>query len=390
MKKKLLIAGGSHADIPIIVAAKELGYWVITSGNNPNDLGHKYSDEYQEEDYSKPKKMLELAKRLKINAICASSNDFSAISCAYVAEQLGLPGYDSVETSLMIHHKDKFRKFAQQYNLSVPKAISVSENSENWQNHELAYPIMVKPVDLSGGKGISKVTNRDELGSAISKAFTLTNSMHVVIEEYIDGSNHGYSTFIKDGKVVFHFMDDEHYFSNPYLVSGASTSLLYTKDIASKLNKDLEVLASELMLVDGLLHVQFILKDNLPYIIEICRRTPGDLYVKLVEFATGFNMSKAIVQSIIKENVDSFEIKKLKFVTRHCVMSKNKGHIKEIKYNDFSPRIFDKMTFFKTGDMIDDISTYKAEIDFIRYNDKEDYINNIDTININITIELTS
>ena len=102
----MLIAGGGYADIPLILSAKKLGYYVITTGNRPEELGHFYSDEYHHTDYSDLKAMLTLSKQLKINAICACCNDFSALSSAYVAENLGLPGHDSYETTKIIHHKD--------------------------------------------------------------------------------------------------------------------------------------------------------------------------------------------------------------------------------------------------------------------------------------------
>lgn len=390
MKKKLLIAGGSHADIPIIQAAKDLGYWVITSGNNPNDLGHNFSDEYYPEDYSNPEKILKLAKTLVIDAICASSNDFSAISCAYTAQKLHLPGHDDYETALIIHHKDKFRKFSLENNILAPKAVSLSMNDNiHLVNLELNYPVIVKPVDLSGGKGITKVEAKENLNKAIYDAFKLSKNNKIVIEEFIEGTNHGYSTFIKNGKVVFVFMDDEHYFINPYLVSGASTSLQYTKHISDQLNESLHLMASKLNLVDGLLHVQFILKDDTPYIIEICRRTPGDLYVKLVEYATGFNMSKAIVKSVTGNTIDEYATKKISYITRHCVMSEEGGYIDHVVYGEIAPNIFDKMVFYKSGDLIKDPLVYKAEIDFIRYEDKEDMSKNINSIAQNIKIELS-
>jgi len=384
MQKKLLLVGGSHADIPIILAAKKLDLWVITTGNNPQDLGHSHADEYHAEDYSQAQKIFLLAKKLNIDAICASSNDFSALACAYTAEKLNLAGHDTFETSQIIHHKDKFRAFALAHNISVPQTIDYPINT----SHLLDYPLIVKPVDLSGGKGISKVYNKQELDHAIIEAKELSKSHNIVIEAFIEGSNHGYSTFLKEGEIVFAFMDDEHYFHNPYLVSGASTSLHYTKDIAEKLNKDLEQIAKILNLVDGLFHVQFILQKNIPYIIEICRRTPGDLYVKLVEYATGFDMSKAIVHSMFSKNIEDYSIKKLSYITRHCVMSKDKTTISSIEYNTFKDKIFDKMTFYRKGDMIKNPLIYKAEIDFIKYKNKEDMKKNLHKIIENIVINL--
>jgi len=388
IQKKLLLVGGSHADIPIILAAQKLGYWVITSGNNPNDLGHQFSNQYCPVDYSNNDKVFHLARQLNIDAICASANDFSLLSCAYTAERLKLPGYDTYETSQIIHHKDKFRKFCLLYHLAVPKAIQFVKSSNiNTICEKLNFPIIVKPIDLSGGKGIMKVTSKNELTKAIAHAFSLTKSPTLVVEEYIEGTNHGYSTFIKKGKVVFAFMDDEHYFINPYLVSGASTSLLYSKDVAVKLNETLEKIASKLDLVDGLLHVQFILKDHTPYIIEICRRTPGDLYVKLVKYATGFNMAEAIIQSISNQLIKDYSINQISYITRHCVMSSKQGYIEKVVYNNFASKIFEKMVFFTSGDKIENPLTYKAEIDFIQYNNRNDMQNYINSIEKNIQIE---
>lgn len=381
MQQKLLLVGGSHADIPIIHAAKKMGLWVITTGNNPKDLGHCYADEYHPEDYSNPHKIYLLAKKLKIDAICASSNDFSAIACAYTAEKLHLNGHDRLNTALTVHHKDRFRAFAISEGFCVPKTVAYNEESMD----SIDYPLIVKPIDLSGGKGIQKAMKQSELDMAVTQAKALSKNDRVVIEEFIEGSNHGYSTFLKDQKVVFAFMDDEHYFRNPYLVSGASTSLHYTKEIANQLNCVLEKMASKLSLVDGLLHVQFILKENRPYIIEICRRTPGDLYVKLVEYATGFNMSQAIVQSVLNQSI-SYTIKNISYITRHCVMADKSGTIQSVEYGEFEDKIFDKMIFYTKGDKISNPLTYKAEIDFIRYKDREDMENCVNKIVDEITI----
>jgi len=385
--KKFLLVGGSHADIPVIQAAQRKGYFVITSGNNPNDLGHQFSDQYCPEDYSDPKKILTLAKKLNIDAICASANDFSALSCAYTAENLDLPGHDKFKTSLIIHHKNKFRTFALQHGLSVPKAIQVHKGENlNTTDINLTYPLIVKPVDLSGGKGVTKVESKIHLDTAVKKAFSVSRNDRIVIEEFIHGSNHGYSTFIKDGKIVFAFMDDEHYFLNPYLVSGASTSLLYSKQIANKLNKELEILASKLNLTNGLLHVQFILKEQTPYIIEICRRTPGDLYIKLVQYATEFNMAKAIVDFSTNNIGNIPPIKKIFPITRHCVMGKKTGYIENVEYGQLSSKIFDKFIFYKKGDHISNPMFYKAEIDFLKYNSKNEMRNLISTLTDNIKI----
>ena len=84
---------------------------------------------------------------------------------------------------------------------------------------------------MTGGKGISKVNNSDEIKYAYTKAVQISHSKRVIIEKFIMGSNHGFSAILKNKKVVFAFTDNEHYYLNPFMVSAASTPT-FLKDIA--------------------------------------------------------------------------------------------------------------------------------------------------------------
>ena len=128
--KRLLIAGGGYADIPLILSGKKLGYHVITSGNRPEELGHRYSDEYQPADFSDPEAILQLARKLDVSALCACCNDSSALSVAYAAEKLGLPGHDPCRVAQIIHHKDRYRQFALDHGIATPRAFGFSSKEE--------------------------------------------------------------------------------------------------------------------------------------------------------------------------------------------------------------------------------------------------------------------
>ena len=144
MEKKLLILNGSHSDIPLIKAGKALGYHVITSGNNPELIGHQYSDEYVFADYSNYELIEKIAREKQIDAICACANDFGAITASYVAEKLGLPGHDSFETTLTLHHKDKFKEFSDKNNLRTPEAEGFDNEADALAYAlSLDYPVMV-------------------------------------------------------------------------------------------------------------------------------------------------------------------------------------------------------------------------------------------------------
>ncbi|MGB4268085.1 MAG: ATP-grasp domain-containing protein [Spirochaetota bacterium] len=369
--KKLLYVGGAHSDIPLIQAAKNIGFYVITTGNRKDDLGHKYSDEFHSCDYSNKEEVLNLAEKLKIDFICPCCNDFSMISCSYVAEQLQLPGFDSYENTLTIHHKDKFREFCNTHNFPVPKAMNFTDFESVIQSlNNFDFPIIVKPVDLTGGKGVARIDTVDQAHKLIKNAFSISKQKKIVIEEFIQGSNHGLSTFLKDKKVVFYFCDDEHYYINKYLVSGASCPSSVPQSVIDMLCNVYENMASLLNLKDGIFHTQFILKDNKPYITEICRRPPGDLYVKLVEYATGVAYSDYIIKAFTNGSLDDLTYKPIQSaITRHCIMSSSSGRIKRITISSLiANNIFDSLYLLREGDFIHDHLNQKAGIVFIRYN----------------------
>lgn len=382
-KKKLLIAGGGYADIPLIKAAKKLGYHVITSGNRPGELGHKESDEYHAADFSDPEAMLELAINLKIDAICSCSNDFSATSSAYVAECLGLPGHDTYETAQLIHHKDSYREFALSSGIPTPKARGFDDiKSALLAIKGFQLPVIVKPVDLTGGKGISKINDISEVKQALEKAFAISKSKRIIIEEFVVGSRHGFSAFLREGKVVFHFSDNEHYYLNQYMVSAASTPSVVPAEVIDLLIHQTEKIASLLSLKTGVFHVQFILHDNQPIIIEICRRPPGDLYTQFVEHATGVDYASWIVKSSAGLDCSSLSQKEVNgFMVRHVVMAGQIGRLKGIVIDsDIKKNIIDEFMWWKSGDPIDNYLTAKFGIVFFKFDSMEEMLCKVDNL----------
>ena len=372
---KLLLLGGSHAEIPLIKAAQELGWFVITTGNNRDGLGHPYADKTVFADFSNKEAMLELAKAEGVTAVCSGCNDFALLSTVYVCEQLGLPGHDSYATSLEIHHKDRYRALATRLGIPTPQA-KVVHNEQEFENAiaALTFPIIVKPVDLTGGKGIHRATNIEEARAAYKDATSHTRQDHIVVEEFIEGTNHGFSAMLVKGKVAFAFADNEQYFINKYLVSGANTPSTTPDTGLAKLRDYSERIARELNLVDGILHIQYIEKnDGTPFIIEICRRPPGDLYIKFVKYATGIDYPKFIVMAETGEDISSIaDAPTQGFWLRHCVMAgnniENNSVVREVSFApEIQGNIVEKFLWYKPGEVVTDKLIYKAGIVFFHF-----------------------
>lgn len=384
--KKLLLLGGSHAEIPLIQAAQALGWYVITTGNNRDGLGHPYADKTIFADFSDKDAILELARAEGVTAVCSGCNDFALLSTVYVCEKLGLPGHDSYATALEIHHKDKYRALATKLGIPTPRAL-VIRNSADFEaaitgNNALAFPIIVKPVDLTGGKGIHRAANIEEAHEAYRDASNRTREDHIVVEEFVQGSNHGFSAMLVKGKVAFAFADNEQYYINKYLVSGANAPSTTAAAGLAKLRDYSERIARELKLVDGILHIQYIERaDGTPVIIEICRRPPGDLYIKFVKYATGIDYPKFIVMAETGMDISSIaDVPTQGFWLRHCVMASTQagertatgdtceGIVRDVTFApEIQGNIVEKFLWYKPGEVVTDKLTYKAGIVFFRF-----------------------
>ena len=377
-KKKMLLLGGGHAEIPLIQAAQSLGWYVITTGNAREGLGHPYADKNVFADFSDKDAMLKLAKSEGVQAVCSGCNDFALLSTVYVCEKLGLPGHDSYATSLEIHHKDKYRALATKLGIPTPRALVVRSAADfEAAIAQLTFPIIVKPVDLTGGKGIHRAATPEEAHTAYKDACSRTRQDHIVVEEFVQGSNHGFSAMLVKGKVAFAFSDNEQYYINKYMVSGANSPSTSSNKTLAMLREYSERIAQELHLVDGILHIQYIERaDGTPVIIEICRRPPGDLYIKFVKYATGIDYPKFIVLAETGEDIaDIADVPTQGFWLRHCIMADCQagengcsGTVRDVTFApEIQGNIIEKFLWYKPGEVITDKLTYKAGIVFFKF-----------------------
>ncbi len=383
--KKILILNGGHSEIPLIEAAKELGFYVITTGNKPDLIGHRYADQYILGDFSDKELMLKIAKENKIDAVCSSANDFGAISAAYVAEKMKLGGHDSYNTALLLHQKDGFKHFAKINQLQSP----VSDIYDSYDDAILAeskytYPVIVKPVDLTGGKGVSKICTAKEYSSAVAAALKRSRIHKIVIEKFIEGSYHSFSTFLLNKKVISWFCDNEYSFVYPYFVDTSAGPAENMDGVKDTLIKQAETVAEKLNLSNGVFHMQYVMDTTgTPYIIDITRRCSGDLYPEPVEHSTGIPWAKWIVMSEAGYEAESFTERgtQKKICGRHCIMAPKEGLVKDVVISDeLRGNIYKSLEWWKKGDIVYNHFTDKQGVLFLEYSSREEMTDKVSRI----------
>jgi len=319
--KKILIVGGSHSELPLVKEAKKRGLFVITTGNQKNGISHKYADKVILEDYSDKEAVLKIAKKEKIDYICFGAHDLSMISTSYVAEKLGINLFDDYDTTLKLHHKDRFKKTAQKLHLSTAKSYSFSneKKAEEFAN-EFSLPFIVKPIDLGGGKGIKKVEKKEDIKEAVKNAFNFSKSKKIIIEEWFEGSLHSLSMFVKNRQIAFYYTDSEYPCKyNPYGVCLSVSTNPKFELIKKRVFEDTQKLINYLDLKDGLLHLQYLQNNDKYSLIEYTRRMPGDFYNVPVELSTGFEYSKTIIDFVSGKSPDIEQKEAKKLISRFCV-----------------------------------------------------------------------
>lgn len=389
--KKLLITGGSHSEYPVIQVAKDMGWYVITTGNDEGAKGHLIADKYVKGDFSDKEFVYNLAREEKVEAIVSGANDFAYLSTAYACEKLGFSGHDTYETSRIIHIKNLFREMTTSIGIKTPKIHKCyTEDDCRKAVREIGFPLLIKPVDLTGGKGVKTCIELNETIDAFHEALKLTREDYVIVEQFVHGENHGISTLIKNHKVVWHIIDNEQYGLNKYLVQGACSPSDIPQHAEYMLIRNIEIVARHCNLVDGLFHVQFILdEEGYPVMIDPCRRMPGDLYVLLSKFTTGVDCPAEIVRAECGEELKDVYSVEHNFIARECIMTSRKGVIKEVHIEkELEPYIIYTYMGNNKGIVIEQPMKHKAGIIIMKFDTYSDMIDKLNRFGELAWIEL--
>lgn len=356
MKKAMLLCA-SHNDLGLIRGLRKLGYEILAIGNIPGLPGEKYVDRYIRMDYSDKEQVLALAQREKIDAVCQCCNDFGVYTAAYVAEKLGLPGYDSYETTLKLHNKDRFKLLAKENDIMIPEFYYFSDEAEalEWLKQQKGYPWIVKPTDASAGNGISKICGLEEGVDAVKRAFSKSREKRIIIERYIEGSQHGFCTFLVNQKVAAVATNNEYSILNPYRVEIDTFPAVGREKVSDILIGQIEKLAGLLHLKDGIFHLQYIMDGREPKIIEVMRRVLGNMYSVPANRLCGFDWDYWEVRAKCGLSCDGFpaKIEQEGYYAYKTLLAGKNGVIRQIRIPDRYERyIFDRFLLRGPGDEI--------------------------------------
>lgn len=299
--------------LPVIETAHELGYYAITCDYLPDNIAHKFSDEYHNVSIIDKEAILKLAEELKIDGVMSFACDPGVVTAAYVAEQLGLPFQGPYESVRILQDKGLFRKFLSEHGFSCPKAGSYNTFERALEEiHSFNMPVVVKPVDSAGSKGVSKVNSVGDLASAVETALQNSHGHQFIVEEFVEADGFQSSTdcFTMDGILNYCIFSDQLFdaeTSNPFvpilIVWPGTMQLNHQKS----LNDELQRLMTLLNMRTGIYNIEVrVSKSGKPYIMEVSPRGGGSKIADIQFLATGIDLIKAELQNAVGDPVEAF------------------------------------------------------------------------------------
>lgn len=316
MQKKLLLLGGLRYLLPVIDAAHALGHHVITCDYLPDNIAHKYSDEYYNVSIIDKEAVLKLARKLQIDGIMSFAVDPGVTTAAYVAEKMNLPHAGSYKSISILQNKERFRKFLEENGFNVPKSRGYSNYVDVLNDKDyFEWPVIVKPVDSAGSKGVTLVNSMEELKVAVTVALNNSLSKRIIIEEFIDkyGCSSDTDCFSVNGELKFVSFSAQRFderASNPFTPSAYSWPSTMTKEQEKELTQEIQRLLTLLEMRTSIYNVETrIGKNGKAYIMEVSPRGGGNRLAEMLRYSTGIDMIINAVRAAVGEEIINVEQK---------------------------------------------------------------------------------
>ena len=340
--KKILLLGGSAQQVIAIESAKRLGYYTVLCDFLKDNPGQYVADKFYLVSTTDKDTVLDVARKERVEGVLAYASDPAAPTAAYVSEKMGLPGnpYKSVE---LLCNKDKFRAFLKEHDFCTPKAKGYSNVKDaliDIQNGFFKYPIIVKPIDSSGSKGVSRIDSFEQAEALLKYAMSYSRGHRIILEEFVE--KYGYQIagdgLSVDGKLVFRYFANDHFDSrckNPFVPVAASFPYNMPDSVQDKIHETIQRLLTLLKMRTSTYNFDMrIDKDLNVYLMEVAPRDGGNYIPQAIRYATGIDLVECSVKAAVGEKIDiPTQIQPKGYWAYYAVHSLKDGILKQVRIN---------------------------------------------------------
>lgn len=299
--KKLLILGGPALACDIVETARSMGvYTMVTDWYTPEQMpAKKIADKYFMTSNADVDAVVKLIKEEGIDGVLTGFTDSTLTYYQQICEKAGLPCYATAEQFEITSNKGKFKELCKKFEIPVVKEYNIDNRLDSKSLLNIKYPVIVKPVDNSGARGIKICYNENQLKEAYQNALSFSESKRVIVERYMTSKEVAIFYFIDNGQIYLTGMGDRHTKRNqdgviPLPVAYTFPSK-HLKNYQHSLNQKVMEMFKSIGMKNGMVFIQSFIENGECVFYEMGYRLTGSLEHKILEELIGVNTMKMLI-----------------------------------------------------------------------------------------------
>lgn len=299
------ILGAAAVQADAVLAAQSLGYEVHVLAAAANGPAAEITDTFVAIDFSDVAAVVNYAKDAGLNVVYSVGSDIAMPVSAKVSAELGLPHFVSVQTAVNCNSKPDMRAHLGDMLGNIPSKTVMSAVGAHWEG---PWPIIVKPSDSQGQRGVSKLEDPAGLSAAIENALPHSRRGSVILEEFIDGPEVSVNGYMVDETLAFMAVSDRETWPEftGLVAAHALPSRYETEDLHARIRSMMSTAANKLGIDNGPVYAQVMLRDGQPYVIEITPRLDGCHMWEVIKTSTGTDLLAATLQHLVDGKAPTF------------------------------------------------------------------------------------
>lgn len=301
--KKLLILGSTRLIATIVKKAKEMGVYTVVTDNRPlaSAPAKQIADAYYNIDFSDTDAILEMIRKEKIDGVLTGFTDSYMPFYLKICQKAGLPCYGDERQIAIATDKAVFKKACTDAGVPViPGATAISQEEAFAFAAANGYPLMLKPVDNSGSRGVIKCEREEDLSEAFAYAMSFSSIGMVIVEKFLNCDNVAVSYFAADGEIRLSTTDDRWMYHSAE--SGSSVSSYseypsrYTDRYVTEVNDAVIRMLKENGFRNGMVSLQAFVDERSFYFCEMCFRPSGGQHYLLTDDQNGIDQLALLIE----------------------------------------------------------------------------------------------
>ena len=318
--KKIAIIGASYLQIPLIKKAKEMGLETHVFAWKCGDPGETEADYFYPISITEKEEILKCCKEISIDAICSIASDLAVHVVNYVAHNMGLTGNSRHSTEVSTN-KYKMRQAFISNGVPSPRFLETSPETIKEEVINIPLPVIVKPEDRSGSRGVTKVLKQSDIEDAVIKAAGYGFEKKALIEEYILGKEYSVECISYKGKHHLLAVTEKYTTGEPHFIeTGHMEPAVLDKKLLDQIQTTVFHALDTLEIEYGASHSEIKIDNGKITIVEIGARMGGDFIGSdLVKISTGVDYVKAVIDVAMGIEPEIPVIKGKNYVAIHFI-----------------------------------------------------------------------